>query len=128
MPSAPSLTLWRAPFVAALPDTCVIARYSHVSDGAGGYTDLWLPDTSAVACRVAPATLTPTEQAVGGGVALVATYTVTFAAGTGIGPQDRLVWTEPLTGTVRVLQVIAPGGRSWPLSRRVRCVEVGATA
>jgi hypothetical protein len=129
MPLSPGeLALNRAPFVDALPDRATIARYSHLSDGAGGYTDVWLPDAHTVACRVAPNTTQPREQPVGGGVSLVQTYTVTFEAGTEIRGEDRVLWTEPLTERARLLQVVGPGGRSQPLSRRVLCVEVEAAA
>lgn len=117
-------TLLRQPLDAARTDTCVIARYSRVDDGSGGYADLWFPDLDPVSCRVTPAPLAAAEQVVGSGLALVTSYGIKISGDIEVSASDRLLWTEARSGITRLLQIVWTGTRSWPFDHHLRCTEV----
>jgi head-tail adaptor len=114
------LTAMRTALEASLPDTATISRLTRTADGAGGYTEAWATTGSAVACRVSPTGSQAAERQVAAKLAAVAPWTVTLPAETDVTTSDRI-----LTGgrTLQVEAVMAP--RSWEVSRRVMCQEIG---
>lgn len=122
-PTAGELTLNRAAARAALPDTCVIHRWSQESSTTGGWGDTYTPDASAVPCRIAPSGLNALEQPIAGRVGVVEFYTVTFEHDVTLAAADRIVAATGLFAG-RTFQVVGPGGRSWAQTRRVTVVEV----
>lgn len=103
--------------VAALPDTCTIARATSVSDGAGGQTTT--TTTSTVACRYAPESHRAAIIEVAGRVVTIAHWTFTFPSGTDVQAQDTLTVG---TRSWEVAGVLSP--ETWQLATRVRALEI----
>lgn len=123
-PTSGELGLIRESYADARPDTCRVSRWSQAGDTEGGWGDTWTPDAATVPCRIAPSGMNALEQPIAGRVGTVQFFTVTLAHDAAITAQDRIAAeTGALAG--RTFQVVGPGGRSTPFSRRVDAVEVG---
>jgi head-tail adaptor len=119
MLTATDLDAMRSTLDESLPDTAQVGRQALVSDDAGGFSESWSV-VATVACRVSPGGLLPQERAVAERMGVVSSWVVTLPALTDVRAADRLV-----VGT-RTFEVVAPlGPRSYEVSRRVVCSEVG---
>lgn len=101
----------------SLPETCTVYRSAEVATSQGAVTR-----TTAVvltsACRVAPRAR-PRDGVVGEQSTPVGDWVVTFPAGSDVRIHDQV----GVNG--RTFEVIKGAERSYELSRRVECVEMG---
>lgn len=100
-----------------LPDTASIQRATVVSTGDGQATE-WAT-VATVACRVSPLGNAAREALVAGGIQADAQYVVTVPVGTDVTSADRLV-----VGS-RTFEVVEPSERSYAVSLRLICRELG---
>lgn len=107
----------RATVAASFDKTATISRPTAGGDGMGGRAG-GSAAVGTVACRLAPAGLTPQEREIAGKVREKATWRVTLPSGTDVRAADTLV----IDG--RHFAVVAPlNGRSQETCIRVVCVE-----
>ncbi len=107
----------RATLDASLPDSAVIWRPARVPDGQGGGSTSWAE------AGTYPARIGPTggaESVIAAKLTATTTWTVTLPASTDVRPEDEIAIG---VRRLKVAAVLAP--RTWEVSRRVLCMEVG---
>jgi head-tail adaptor len=114
---AGELAAMRAELERSLPDTAQVRRRSLAGDGMGGQAETWAT-VATVACRVAPTANMPEEFTNGGRLVSTSWWRLTFPAGTDVRAADRVV------ALGRTFEVVAGGGRSREIGRRVWAAEV----
>lgn len=86
-----------------LPGSCVIEAYAPQSDGAGGYSEAWVPVTNGtVACRILPMTFSQVETlALQEGVKAESWFIISYTAPYVIGNRLRDIGngSNPTSGT-----------------------------
>jgi hypothetical protein len=114
------LDLMRAQVAQLLPDMGTIAANSRASDGAGGWTDHWLPISGGtVAVRVDPYQLRRFTENFADREGIVNLYTVTlpYDAPVDVGQQ---IWTNDMTLEVREYH----SKNSWRTQTQVIAAEI----
>lgn len=102
----------------SLPDTLVIHRATHTSDGVGGQTSAWAA-AGTVACRVEPVSARGQgEEIAGSREAEPSEYVIHVAHDETVTADDRLVYQDT---TFEILEVI--DARSWDVHTVIRAVR-----
>lgn len=91
MLSAAELAAMRAIQLQALPDTAIIQRYTSVSDGMGGYDQVWAA-VGTVAARLYPQSVRSMAETTSGGSQVISEtrWFITLPHGTQVTAADRL--------------------------------------
>jgi SPP1 family predicted phage head-tail adaptor len=108
--SAAELDQMRADLETLLPDTCIIASVSYVSNGAGEWVPTWT-DAGSVACRLDP--IRGSEKISGGAIEAFNGYILTLPYNAVIVPTNRVT----VNGTDYNVTSVTIGD-SWKLDTR----------
>lgn len=112
--STEALTRMREQFEQFLPDICLIQRLTTVSDGAGGWTELWVLESGgAVKCRLDPVYSREQIEAVANRESTVTEYIITVPYDAPLAPSRRVV-VNNVNYQVRSLLT----DHSWRVARR----------
>lgn len=116
--TADDIACLRGELADTLTDLCSISRPTDAADAFGGQMRTWATVATNVACRIAPETRRPVEEAREGRFATIGDYVVTLPAGQDITERDRVV----IGGLT--YEVIGVRYRTNELTRRAACVKV----
>lgn len=111
------LTKMQAEQEKQMPETVYVQRLTRVSDGAGGWSEVW-NTVATTKGRIGLANWQPNEAEIAGRVQNRQKYVVTLPADTELTEQDRL----QING--RQFEIIGIARRSEMTALRVTCVEV----
>lgn len=100
-----------------MTDTATIRRYTSVSDGSGGTTDVYA-NAGTAKCRIKIAGTSPREGAVSGELQNSMNFMLHFPTGTDVRNKDQI-----LVGT-RTFEVDKALSHTWQTSLRVMATEI----
>lgn len=118
MISTASLGKFQAMVAATLSETADVQRPTPVPDGQGGRTRTWVTVLTDAPCRFSRMVISPREVETEIAVRALTYWAFTFAAGTDVRSQDRILVDN------RTFEVLSGGEGSPSVMTRVIALEI----